>query len=155
MDRVFWIIEDSLCGRPGPALAPWNLELIRENSIKAIISLDQDCVDSSKIKSLGFEHLSLTVPDSIPPHEDDMSLWLRILPSTLDYIEKKTANGDKVMVHCWAGKDRTGVLACSYLVRKCGYSPENAIKKLRKNRPQALTSVGYEEFFRALMSKMS
>ena len=154
MDSVFWIIEGSLCGRPGPAAAPWDLEKIKESGIKTIISIDSDGVDSDKIKTLGFDHLSLNLPDSIPPLDDDRRQWLELLPDVLDYMENKLSKNGKVLIHCWAGKDRTGLLACSYLVIKKGLTPDLAIEKVRENRPVALSSEGYETFFRKLIEEM-
>lgn len=154
MKNAFYLIDGLLCGRPGPASAPWNVEEIKSSGVSAIVSLDQDEVDFEAIKHVGIEHLSVTLPDSIPPSSSDEQLWMDVLPVVLKFIEDRISKGGKVMVHCWAGKDRTGVLLGSYLTLVKGMDPLEAFKNVRKCRPVAMTSIGYEDFFLGLMQKM-
>lgn len=51
---------------------------------------------------------------------------------------KDGANKRVVVVHCKAGKGRSGTMACSYLISQCGWTPENALAKFteKRMRPQ-------------------
>lgn len=154
MDKIFWIEQGKLCGRPGPEEAPWDISELLSGGITTIISLDQDNVDHQSIVDSGIHHVSFALPDSIPPTESDAELWQNILPLALSAINEGMARDGAVMVHCHAGKDRTGVLLGSYLTLVKGMDPLKAFKNVRKCRPVAMTSTGYEDFFLGLMQKM-
>lgn len=156
MDQVFWIKDGLLCGRPGPAQAPWDIKELYNNNIRSIISLDQDNVDHHSIVGTGIDHISFKLPDSIPPTEEDAKLWLEVLPNALSHIKSRLAQANgAVMVHCYAGKDRTGMLLGSYLTLIEGLDPKEAFLRLRTVRPTALTSEGYEAFFFYMMKRIS
>jgi atypical dual specificity phosphatase len=48
------------------------------------------------------------------------------------------------MVHCAAGKGRTGSVLAAYLVKKQGVTAEEAIEKIRSMRPGSIQSVVQE-----------
>ena len=155
MKKAFWLVKGKLCGRPGPAEAPWDVKELYDGGIRTIISLDQDNVNHKAIVEAGIEHISFTLPDSIPPTKDDARLWQDILPVALNYIKKRMSDGSgAILVHCWAGKDRTGMLLGSFLTLVEGLKPKEAFLKLREVRPVALSSEGYEEFFLELMQQI-
>ena len=155
MNSVFWIIEGSLCGRPGPSESPWNVNELYDGGIRSIISLDQDDVDHQAIIDAGIDHVSFALPDSIPPTDEDAMLWQKALPQAFNYIKKWMSDSQgAIMVHCHAGKDRTGVLLGSYLTIVEGLDPKDAFSRLRAARPVAMTSEGYEAFFFDLMYKI-
>lgn len=68
--------------------------------------------------------------------------------------DKKGKNGRVVVVHCKAGKGRSGTMACSYLISECGWKPSEALARFTERRmrpgfgqgvsiPSQLRWVGY------------
>lgn len=48
--------------------------------------------------------------------------------------EDRKENGRVVVVHCKAGKGRSGTMACSYLIAECGWTPEDALARFSERR---------------------
>ena len=59
---------------------------------------------------------------------------------------EEIASGNPVLVHCRHGKDRTGLFMAYFLRRQSGLSSEDAIERVKKVRPIALTAQGWDEF---------
>lgn len=92
----------------------------------------------------GIRHvIKLNSPDSIdavpfgmtlePIHIPDEEAQSKIDPSVLARIDAALdtalAMGRVVLVHCTAGKDRTGIVVARYRVRKQGWSKDDAFKE--------------------------
>lgn len=69
-------------------------------------------------------------------------------------MDKRGTNGRVVIVHCKAGKGRSGTMACSYLISECGWKMEEALARFTERRmrpgfgqgvsiPSQLRWVGY------------
>ena len=54
-------------------------------------------------------------------------------------------SGRTLIIHCWAGLGRTGLIAACCLVG-CGFAPGNAIMTVRQHRPRAIEDSDQEEF---------
>ncbi|RYO98650.1 hypothetical protein DL766_001050 [Monosporascus sp. MC13-8B] len=70
--------------------------------------------------------------------------------------ENKKNSEHVVVVHCKAGKGRSGTVACSYLIAECGWTPEQALARFTERRmrpkmgagvsiPSQLRTIGYVE----------
>ncbi|KAI8628218.1 phosphatases II [Xylariaceae sp. FL1651] len=55
----------------------------------------------------------------------------KLVNKVLDALKK---NDRVVVVHCKAGKGRSGTMACSYLIAECGWTPEEAIARFTERR---------------------
>jgi protein-tyrosine phosphatase len=92
-------------------------------------------------------------PDHHPPP-------FRLVPSIVGGMRNWIQEGKKggkervVVVHCKAGKGRSGTMACSYLISECGWSVEEALARFTERRmrpgfgqgvsiPSQLRWVGY------------
>ncbi|KAI9883747.1 MAG: hypothetical protein M1823_004482 [Watsoniomyces obsoletus] len=71
-------------------------------------------------------------PDHHPP---PFQLIPGIMGSMRDWLE----GGEKrvVVVHCKAGKGRSGTIACSYLISHCGWEPHEAMARFTERRMRA------------------
>lgn len=138
MDHVYWITE-KLAGRCGPMVHPWNLEALYQAGFRAIVSLD-DGVDARAIREK-FAHLALYLPDVFLTTPE---LKERFLQAARIFVDFVTSQKVPVLVHCHAGKDRTGAMLACFLVSQ-GKSPQEAIADIRKKRLSAMTAPGYEE----------
>lgn len=67
----------------------------------------------------------------------------------VDTIIREVDDKKKVLVHCRAGRNRTGLVVCSYLVRR-GMDPDSAIEHFRDVRPNGLANPAFEEYVRRL-----
>jgi protein-tyrosine phosphatase len=94
-------------------------------------------------------------PDHHPP---PFRLVPMIMASMRNWLHKEGGEGDKkgrvVVVHCKAGKGRSGTMACSYLISECGWDPAEALARFTERRmrpgfgqgvsiPSQLRWVGY------------
>lgn len=54
--------------------------------------------------------------------------------STADGKAPEEGNKRVVVVHCKAGKGRSGTVSCSYLISECGWKPEEALTRFTERR---------------------
>ncbi|GFR30798.1 dual specificity protein phosphatase 3 [Trichonephila clavata] len=50
------------------------------------------------------------------------------------FIDEALKSGGKVLVHCQAGISRSATLVCAFLMLKRGFTAQEAVKSVRKNR---------------------
>ena len=147
MDRVFWLHDDFVGGRPGPNLVPWNLRDLRDGGIGAIMSVnDGDLVHVDELTALGIEYLCAPLSENAPPRDGDVDKCLANLPKGFDFVSRNRSKGLKTLVHCRQGRDRTGLFLAYYICRQSGVSPEIAIMRLKEIRSDALAADGWDAF---------
>ncbi len=147
MDHVFWLQDDSVGGRPGPNLIPWNLLEFRQQGVGAILSVnDGELVHPEDLAALGIDYLCTPLSENAPPREGDLEICLASLPTGFDFVSRNRELGRRTLVHCRQGRDRTGMFLAYYLCRQFGVSAEQAIAQLKALRPDALAATGWEAF---------
>jgi atypical dual specificity phosphatase len=69
---------------------------------------------------------------------------MEVLDEAVTYIDKKIRSGKPVLVHCAAGKGRTGAVLAAYMIKKENFTAEQAIEKIRLMRPGSVQSITQE-----------
>jgi len=120
-----WVSGTSLAasGRP---YSKSQVDWLRENGITAILSLTEEPLPSEWTVGLETKHISMK--DHAPVSHADMQLGA-------DYIAKAISEGKAVLVHCLAGKGRTGSVLAAYMMSYQGKKATKALEELRSKRP--------------------
>jgi len=147
MRQVFWLRPKLIAGRSGPNRDPWMPAELAAAGIGAVLSVnDAASVYSDDLAKAGIESACFPLADNAPPRSGDFEHCLAMLPAALDYLRMLMAKGKTPLIHCSAGKDRTGLVMCHYLCQCEAYEPRDAIDEVRRVRPIALSASGYEAF---------
>src|ERR687887_330399 len=135
-----WVIEGKLAGSGMPMTFSQFLWVVT-HGIKTIVTLREVPLPQKwLINNIGarIDYLHLEVEDYGVPSIQDMD-------NTIDYIRLHIQEEKPVMVHCAAGRGRTGTILAAYLLKENGLTAYKAIKKIRKLRPGSIQSTTQEK----------
>ena len=129
-----WVIKDELAGSGMPMTYSQFLWILA-HGIKTIITVREVPLPAHWFtNNTNLQYLHLKV-------EDYGSPTLEQLDNTIDFMKKQIESGKPVMVHCAAGKGRTGTVLAAYLLKEeVNLGAEKAIMKIRKLRPGSVQS---------------
>ncbi len=103
------------------------LDLAKTYGIKTIIDLDNDSKAIKKEKQLaeanGMKFISVPLNPVLYPKDGDMSKIYKLLTDKKQY---------PIYIHCWQGKDRTGLAIGLYRVFKQNWLSEQAYSEMLK-----------------------
>ncbi len=122
------------CGLP---LTHDEFEWLVENGIKSVVTVREVPLPSEWFNGSDIDYLHLEVEDFGAPSIEE-------LDKAVNFIDDEIAKNRPVMVHCAAGKGRTGAVLAAYLVKNQNLTAEKAIAKLRSMRPGSVQSVVQE-----------
>jgi atypical dual specificity phosphatase len=77
--------------------------------------------------------------------EDYHSPSIQEIDSTVKFIENEILEKRPVLVHCAAGKGRTGTILGAYLLKKENLSAKDAITRIRNLRPGSIQTDSQEK----------
>lgn len=120
---------------------PWDLGAIRAAGFTAILSTDEDC-HASGIKAHGLKHLEHFMPSAYPTTPAFVDRFVGLVRDAAVAVMQELDAGGCVLVHCYAGRDRTGLVLCAVLMERESLSAAEALKRVRGVRPPALTGPG-------------
>ena len=132
-----WLEQDKVAGCARPE-SEAELEGLKRQNVKAIVSLTGTPLNPAIVTRLGFEYLHAHV--SGPP-------TINQLDEIVQFIESKNAEGKPVLIHCGEGTGRTGTVLAAYLVYH-GMAAEEAMKRVRQLRPGSIQNLEQENAVR-------
>jgi len=134
-DNFSWLIEGKLAGSAIPTSID-EVQWAIDQGVKSIITIREEPLDDSWTKGVNYLHV----------HSNDMGVpEFNDLVNTVDFVHKRITNNEPVMVHCLAGLGRTGTILACYLVKYQKMPTDEAIQKVREERPGSIQSYPQEE----------
>jgi len=131
-----WVVDGMLagCGLP---VTDDEFDWVVAQGIKSIVTVREVALPSDWFNGGDIDYLHLAVEDFGAPNLEE-------LVQAVDFIDQKISSGRPVMVHCAAGKGRTGAVLAAYLIKKQNLTADQAIDKVRDMRPGSVQSVSQE-----------
>ena len=134
-DNFSWLIENKLAGSAIPTSID-EVQWLIEQGVKSIVTVREEPLDDDWIKDVNYLHI-MSNDMGVPEFND--------LVHAVDFIHRRITNKEPVMVHCLAGLGRTGTILASYLIKYQNMSADEAMKKVREQRPGSIQSYPQEE----------
>lgn len=132
-----WVLPQKLAGSGLPSSYD-QLTWLASNGIKTLVTvreipLPKIWIQKVNSQNYDLENYFLKTDDYDAPTIDEIH-------KVVDYIENKIEENRPVLVHCAAGKGRTGTILAAFLIKKDGMTPNEAVTKLRLMRPGSVQS---------------
>jgi atypical dual specificity phosphatase len=138
-----WVIDTKLAGSGTPMTAEQFKWLIK-NNIRSIVTVREFPLPKKWLT--GNSNLVENNDYKFEYVKDYGVPTLKVLDDIVNFIDYKINKEKKpVMVHCAAGKGRTGTVLAAYLMKLEKLSSNDAIKKIRVSRPGSIQSEVQEE----------
>ena len=134
-DNFSWLLDNKLAGSALPTSID-EVQWAIGQGVKSIVTVREEPLDESWIKEVNYLHI-LSNDMGVPEFAD--------LVSAVDYIHRRITNNEPVLVHCLAGMGRTGATLACYLIKYQNMSADEAIQKVREERPGSIQSYTQEE----------
>lgn len=94
-------------------------------------------------------HHEASERDESRPHSKDKVA--HHFPSSMAFVRRHLGCGEKVLIHCLRGENRSAAVCAAFLIRECGMPCEEAIHLLRNKRGEnALSNLGFVEELRQM-----
>jgi atypical dual specificity phosphatase len=123
------------CARPE---SKGELQELKKQGIKAIVSLTGTPLNPEIVNELGFEYLHSHM-SSEPTTEQ--------LDEILRFVDRMNAQSKPVLVHCGEGIGRTGTVLAAYLISH-GKGADEAVNRVREMRPGSIQTTEQEKALR-------
>lgn len=137
-----WVIDGTLAGSGMPT-SKEEMDWVRENRIKAVLTLIEDPLPQQWVNDIDYLHIPIM--NFTAPNMEDME-------RAVDFIDQNLKNKKSTMVHCAAGRGRTGTVLAAYMIKFKGMDAKSAVEKIRSMRPTSIEN-GPQEISLSLFEK--
>ena len=119
-------------------------EIFKDCRFKAVLNCSKDIPNTfmcSKVKKgnetlEAIEYLRIPIDDSLK--EIDFEKAYLMMPLAVEFIHKHAVIlKQNILIHCWAGRQRSAIMIAAYLVAKCGFTPKQACRLIAQKRPES------------------
>lgn len=132
-----WIVPGVLAAMSRPHNLRSALEFLKDEKVGVIITLTESSLQPALIEEFGFEYHHLPLRDFAAPSWELVCRFVAI-------VKRARECGKSTVVHCLAGRGRSGTMAACYLV-SLGRSSREAAAEVRRLRPGSIETVEQEE----------
>ncbi|MHA1989699.1 MAG: phosphatase domain-containing protein [Candidatus Hodarchaeales archaeon] len=142
--EFYWIIENEIAGSSLPHDKA-QIDYLIEKNIKIVVSLTYGIEVGNLLRETNIRHIHLPIPDFGVPDKETIDEFITI---------SRTAKEKRhpILVHCYAGCGRTGVMLALYLMTFYNYKYEKTLKKIRSVRECAIESKNQHVFLKKINS---
>jgi rhodanese-related sulfurtransferase len=125
------IVPGLWVGNMGAALSPaW----LARNGIEAVFNCTRDVpFAASGGPAPPRRHYRVPVDDNLQPAE--IARLARLAPEAVFKVLREHGRGRPVLIHCYAGMQRSAAVAAMYLMATRGMDADDAVALLRRRRP--------------------
>lgn len=118
----------------GNITAAKDLKLIKRHNIQVIINCSND-IENYFLTNKNIKYYRCPLDDSLLDY--DINLMKQFLPTFINIIDESLKNNKPVLVHCYAGRQRSAALIAGYLMYKKKMSIDEAYNYIISKRPEA------------------
>ncbi|OLS23344.1 MAG: hypothetical protein HeimC3_25080 [Candidatus Heimdallarchaeota archaeon LC_3] len=142
--EFYWIIENEIAGS-SLIHNKSSVDILKTNNVKIVVSLTYPKEVAELLKGTEITHIQLPIPDfGVPDNE--------IVENFVSISKMAKENNQPLLVHCYAGCGRTGVMLAVYLMKTYNYTYEKSLKKIRSIRECAIESKNQHDFLKKMNS---
>ncbi len=139
--RFAWVIEGELAAMAMPDGYAEDWDELRSRGVGALVNLTMRGRYMEDPEARGLVYLHLAIPDFEAPEPQQVDRFIA-------FCREQAEAGRPVVVHCVAGRGRTGTMLACYMVHR-GMDPEEALAFARRVREGAVENTEQEDAVRA------
>ncbi len=133
-----WVVDNKLAGCAFPHVDE-DIKQLYSAGVRAIVSLTERVPSSYSIQNMGIDLIHIPIIDwGVPSTDTDVFKFIHFLEEKLPY--------KPVVVHCFAGIGRTGLMLALYFIWFENMSGKEAITHIRSLRYPSIETREQEDF---------